>query len=490
LSAIKKLAAQTLTYGVSNIIGRFINVLLLPIYTAYLQSAADFGVVTVVFTLAAFLNIVYTHGMETAFFNFARTDVGEKKSFTAAFNSVLIVSLVLATAGFLFSNSIARMLDYENQAVIFKLLAGFLLFDALSALPFAWLRQQEQSKRYVVIRLVGIFINIGLNLILIPGLLWAYNRQLIAFDPQPYFISFIFWSNFVSSASVFLLLLPIIMKNRTQIPKELWRKMLSFGLPLILVGFAGIVNETLDRILLKILLPVGIADTEVGIYSAFYKISIVITLFIQSFRYAAEPFFFNHTKNENPQKTYAQVMTYFVWVCGFILILTLVFLPIIAKMLIRNQEYFADGRGFAVVPLLLLANLFLGVYYNLSIWYKLSNKTMMGGIIASLGAGLTVVLNMLLIPSLGFVGSAWATLGAYFGMTVISFIVGEKYYPVPYAFGRLTLNFLLLSAICLWFYIASPQPLYMVMAAIAYAAFFWILERPDKNPNFARLFKK
>lgn len=428
--------------------------------------------------------------METAFFNFARTEVGEKKSFAVAFKSVLIAGIILTAVGLLFSNQLANIMNYENEAVIFRLLAGFLLLDALSAIPFAWLRQQEKSKKYVMIKLAGIFLNIGLNLILIPGFLWAYHNNLISFDPQPYFISYIFWSNLASSAFVFILLLPIVIKNRVKIPKHLWQQMLAYGLPLILVGFAGIVNETLDRILLKFMLPQDIADSEVGIYSAFYKISLVITLFIQSFRYAAEPFFFNHAKNQNPQKTYAQVMDYFVWVCGFILILTLVFLPIIAKILIRNKEYFMDGRGLLIVPLLLLANLFLGVYYNLSIWYKLSNKTMMGGIIASLGAGLTIVLNVVLIPKLGFVGSAWATLGAYFGMTVISFIVGEKYYPVPYSYGKLILNFALLAIICIWFYLATPHGYQIILAALVYCIFFWLVERPDKNPNFVRIFKK
>ncbi|MBX2986166.1 MAG: oligosaccharide flippase family protein [Bacteroidia bacterium] len=490
MSAIKKLAAQTLTYGLPNIVGRFINVLLVPLYTAYLSTAADYGIVTIVFTLASFLNVVYTHGMETAFFNFARTEIGDKKSFATTFNSVLITGLILTGIGFVFADSLAKVMDYENQTVIFRLLAGILFFDALAAIPFAWLRQQEKTKKYVLIRLVGIFLNIGLNLLLIPGFLWAYSQGYIGFDPQPHFISYIFWSNLVSSACIFLLLLPEVLKNRISIPKGLWRKMLAYALPLILVGLAGIVNETLDRILLKFLLPAGIADTEVGIYSAFYKISLVITLFIQSFRYAAEPFFFNHAKNENPQKTYAQVMDYFVWICGFILILTLVFLPLIAKILIRNKVYFEDGRGITIVPLLLLANLFLGVYYNLSIWYKLSNKTMMGGVIASLGACITILLNILLIPKLGFVGSAWATLGAYFGMTVISFIVGEKYYPVPYSYGKLAMNFVLLGAICLWFYVSPPGILFTILAALCYGGFFWWVERPDKNPTFAQLFRR
>jgi len=341
-----------------------------------------------------------------------------------------------------------------------------------------------------VIKLSGIFLNVALNLLLIPGLVFAKSKGWIGFDPENYFISNIFWSNLTSSAFVLLLLFPIIKSNGFSFQPRLLRKMLGYGLPLILVGFAGIINETLDRVLLKFMLSAEIADTEVGIYSAFYKISLVITLFIQSFRYAAEPFFFNESKNENPQKTYSLVMDYFVWVCGFMMILTIVFTPIISKLLIPKSEYFEDGRGLMIVPILLLANLFLGVYYNLSIWYKLSGKTMMGGVLASAGAVLTIVLNLLLIPTLGFVGSAWATLGAYFGMTLISYIVGQKYYPVPYSVLKLGLNFLLLFGIVIWLYFVQPQQYWIVISAIVYFVFFWIVERPDKNPRLKRLFGK
>lgn len=483
MGSIKQLASQTLTYGVPNIVGRFINVLLVPMYTAFLTSPADYGIVTIIFTFAAFLNVFFTHGMETAFFNFSRQQTYPIKIvFSAAFFSVLFASTIFACVGFYFSDYLAELNQYHDKRILFQLLFGILFFDALSAIPYAWLRQQEKPKTYVKIRLFNIAINVGLNFLFIPGLYWAYHQGVISFNPEPYFISFIFWSNLIASVLTLGLLSPFIKQNWQLFPQKLSRSMLAYGLPLIVVGFAGIINETLDRVLLKYLLPASLADQEVGIYSAFYKISLVITLFIQSFRYAAEPFFFNQSTEKNPQKTYAQVMDYFVWVCGFMVLLTLVFAPVFAKLLIRNASYFEDERGMKIVPLLLLANLFLGVYYNLSIWYKLSNKTMMGGVIASIGAVLTVVFNLLLIPSLGFVGAAWATLAAYAGMTIISFIVGAFYYPVPYSFGKLFINFLFLFGVICWQYAFSPSYLWLILATLGYFVFFIYSEKPQNHP--------
>jgi O-antigen/teichoic acid export membrane protein len=257
---------------------------------------------------------------------------------------------------------------------------------------------------------------------------------------------------------------------------------------LVLVGFAGMINETLDRVLLKYLLAEDIANSEVGIYNAFYKISLVVTLFIQSFRYAAEPFFFGKSEDQDAKVVYAKVMDYFVWICGFIVMITIVFSPLLSKLIIRKEIYFEGGRGISVVPILLLANLFLGVYYNLSIWYKITQKTMVGGWVSLFGALLTIGLNLLWIPKLGFVGSAWATLAAYFAMTMLSFALGSKYYPVPYSKWKLFFNFSFLTLVTCWVHFMQPQMVWVVIIALLYLIFFTIIERPDKNPKFARFF--
>lgn len=478
---IKKLAAQTLTYGVSSIVGKFVNVLMLPIYTAYLLSVSEFGIVSLLFTAAAFLNIVYTHGMETAFFNFSRdTKRSYPEVFATAQRSVFIVSFFVSVFGFLFAPVLADWAGYETKILALRLLFVILFFDGITAIPFAHLRKVNQAKRYVKIRLLFIGMNVVLTLLLIPFTVFLFQNGFLLYDPSVYFVEFIFVANAIASGIVYLVLIPEIIKISGAFVISLHKEMLKYGLPLIIVGLAGIINETLDRVLLKVLLPADIADGEVGIYSAFYKISLVITLFIQSFRYAAEPFFFNKSSEINSQFIYAKVMDYFVWTCGFILMLTIVFQPLIAKLLIRDTAYFLDVRGMQIVPILLLANVFLGMYYNLTIWYKLSGKTKMGGIIAAVGAVLTIILNIVFIPKWGFVGSAIATLLVYFFMTSISFYFGHKYYPVPYSFLKLSIIILFLIGFVGWVFWVNPHWTGVLFAAFIYLGIFVFFEKPLK----------
>lgn len=472
------MAKQTLTYGVSSMIGKFINVLLVPLYTSYLTSVDDFGKVTVIFTITAFLNVIYTHGMETAFFNFSRNAVGKKEEkgvFSMAFRSVAYMSLLLSGLGLILAEPMAKLLDYSSHVLVIRCMFGMLFFDALASIPFGWLRKENKAVTYVVVKLSGILVNVVLNLILIPLWSWLYHKGIVQTDPQPYFLPIIFISNVISSFFVVLLLWRYIKENVRG-----WKKpppyltMLRYALPLILVGLSGIVNETIDRLFIKFMLPPQVADFEVGMYSAFYKISLVITLFVQSFRYAAEPFFFQQSKGEDATKVYARVMDYFVWVCGIILMLTIIFQSFIARLLIRNDAYFEDERGMQIVPILLMANVFLGVYYNLSIWYKLSNRTMLGGVTAVIGAALTIVLNYWWIPLYGFVGSAWATLVVYGFLALIGFIIGKKYYPVPYHYGHLILQGIFLLGISVVCFYQRPSDIVMILLFLGYLLlFFW-----------------
>lgn len=480
MSTLKKLASQTLTYGVPNILGRFINVLLLPIYTFYLSSIAEYGIVTIIYTLIAFLSVLYTHGMETAFFSATRKAQNISAPFSNAFWSVLGVGSILTIAGIVVSPQLAHLNHYAEQSHLFVLMFLILFLDALSSIPFALLRKQNKAKKYVMIRSAGILINVLFNLLFIPVASLAYKHGLININPSEHFVSLIFIANLIASSCVFIFLGPTLFPLLTKPSANIWKPMLRYAWPLIIVGFAGIVNETLDRLMLKHMLPQAIADTQVGIYSAFYKISLVITLFIQSFRYAAEPFFFNHADQNNPQQMYAKVLDYFVWICGFILLLTLLFTPWIASILIRDKSYFNDPIGLQIVPILLLANLFLGMVYNLSIWYKLSNQTLLGSIVSILGACITIVLNIIFIPHYGIMGAAYATLGAYFGMTLISFLMGKYYYPVPYSYIKLSLIILILSSLVL---LQTSQGYHMgtlISASLCYAFLFWWYEKPHR----------
>lgn len=377
------------------------------------------------FSYAAFLNVVLTYGMETAFFNFSRND-GTQQSYSNAFRSLLVTTVVFFIFSSLFSTSIASFIGYEKHPEYVLFFAGILFFDTLSALPFALLRKQEKPWKYTRIKLFNIGINVTLNIVF---LLIANN-----WFTQ---IQGIFLANLVASAVTLPMLWKEIKHASLPFDKVLFSKMVSYSWPLVFVGLAGITNEALDRILIKKLLPDTISDYEAGLYGSYYRLSMVLTLFIQAYRFAAEPFFFNQTKNADAKHKYAETLKYFTYVCALIFLSTSLWIEPIAKLLLRNEAYLNDPRSTLVIPVLMMANLLLGIYYNLSIWYKLSNKNTIGAIVAIGGAIITLVLNLVLIPEYSFVASAWITASVYLVMVIASAIIGKKYYPVSYSWGKM-----------------------------------------------------
>jgi O-antigen/teichoic acid export membrane protein len=416
-------------------VGRLLNFLLVPLYTASLAKVDDYGQVNVIFSYASFLVVVFTFGMETGFFNFARTSDKPAKVFSTAVIALLGSGFLLVLLGNMYADGLMQIAGYPTKVHYAVWFTAILAADAVSSLGFAWLRFAERPWRFVLVRSINIGVNVGLNLfflLLCPWLLangytWVSNF----YDPCR-MLDYIFLSNLMASLITLPLLGRVWLNLKAGFDFALYKKMLVYSLPMVLVGLAGMVNETLDRILIKQILPANIGDYEVGIYGAFYKLSMVLTLFVQAFRFAAEPFFFKHAEDGNAPQTYAKVMTWFVYVCGLIFVTTIACLPWLSPLLIRNQAYFADGRGLQVVPVLLMANIMLGIYYNLSIWYKISNKTILGGITALFGAAITLIGNGLFISHYSFIASAWTTLAAYSGMVLLGYFWGQKYYPVPY----------------------------------------------------------
>jgi O-antigen/teichoic acid export membrane protein len=492
-SGIRQLASQTAIYGLSSMVGRFINFLLVPLYTARLAEISDYGVVNVMFSYAAFLAVLYTYGMETAFFSFAREEGKEQSAYATAFRAILISTLLFTLPALLFAESIASLIGYPGNAFYIRCFAGILAADALAALPFAWLRQKQQALRFAGIRLTGIFVNVGLNLFFLIGLpqLVALGWINPSFAQTDHLVTYIFLSNLLASLCTFLLLWPQWKQAFGGYDRALLTRMLHYALPLVWVGLAGMVNETLDRILLKSLLPVQEGDTQVGIYGAFYKLAMVLTIFVQAFRFAAEPFFFSRSKDDRPQETYARVMAVFIWVVSGMALATLLLLDVLAPLLIRREMYFDDPRGLAIVPILLAANLCLGIYYNLSIWYKLTGQTRMGARIALAGALLTIVLNLLFIPNWGFVASAWTTFAVYLLMMLASYVLGQKYYPVAYRKGSALLAVGSAVAIYLmwnyWNISRSEEPVLWTVALVAMGGAYLLLmfktELWNKKPN-------
>jgi len=437
MGIIKKLASQTAIYGISSIFGRFLNYLLVPLYT-YCFSAAEYGVVSEFYAYAGFFSVLLLFGFETGYFRFRDKDhTGKDVAYSTALIFVVLVNLGFFLTILLVNTRLSAALNYANHPEYVLCFTLILILDAIASIPFARLRAEDRAFRFAGIKLIEILTTVLLSLFFI-----IYCPKVYAENPQSwialiYFpeigIGYIFIANLIASIFKFLLLAPQLKGLAWGFDRQLFGRMIRYSLPMVVIGFAGIINEMLDRALLKYLLPYD-SQTNMkmlGIYSACYKLSILMTLFIQAFRYAAEPFFFAYSDKSDARTIYAKVLKFFVIFCVFIFLLVTLFIDFFKYFL--GNEFRA---GLEVVPILLLANLFLGIYVNLSIWYKLTDRTLMGAFVSLAGAGLTIVLNVWWIPVYGFVGSAWATLACYAGMAIVSYLLGRRYYPVAYDVKR------------------------------------------------------
>lgn len=495
MNPLKKLAGQTAIYGLPTIVGRFLNYLLVPLFT-YNISQTEYGVVNEMYAYVSLLIIVLTGGMETALFHFSvKEELDKDKVFSTSLLWVIATSLLVMIPVLLFSDQIGNVLqpeDADAPAIPYGLYSIFVILiiamDAITAIPFARLRQQNRAKSFAVIKTINIGINIFFNVFFIWFCLNIYIKQSgplldlvnAIYYPEIGVAGYIFISNLIASGITLLLLLPEMLKIKWTFETALWRKMMLYSMPLVLAGLAGMVNETMDRILLKYLLPEDIALQQVGIYGACYKIAVLMTIFIQTFRYAAEPFFFSQSKKEDARSLYATVMKFFVIACSLIFLGTMVNLPWIQKFIGP-----AFRSGLDVVPILLIANLCLGVFFNLSIWYKLTGHTRYGAYLTVLGAIITLGLNFYWIPRIGYMGSAWATLICYAAMMIVSYIIGQKYYPVRYDLKRI-LGYLALSLILFFLnnYISAGNAVMEVVTGnillLVFAIVVYLLERPRK----------
>lgn len=437
MATIKQLLSQTAIYGLSSVLGRVLNFLLVPLYTGVFDKE-EYGQVTILYAYVAIFNVFLSYGMETSFFNFINKK-DNKNVFSTAFVSLLATSLGFLAFAITFNKSIASLIDFQEHPQYINYLVWILVFDAITVIPFAQLRYLNKAFRYAIIKLTNIGITIGLNLLLllvIPSLISkGYSFGSLDFYLEAPGISVIFLSNLVASAITIIMITPTFIKTKWSFDKILWKKMLHYGWPILIGGTAGIINEAMDRPMLQWLLPEDIAMGEIGIYGANYKIAIFMTLFIQAFRMGVEPFFFAKAKDKDARETYAFVMNYFVAIMSVIFLFLMVNLDVF-KHFIRNEEMWV---GIKVVPILLLANLSLGIYISLSVWYKINDKTKYGALFSIIGAIITIVMNIWLIPKIGYFGSAWATLAAYSSMMIMSYIVGQNIYRIPYNLKKITL---------------------------------------------------
>lgn len=449
MSLIKKLAGQTALYGLSSMIGRAINFLLVPVYTSLLVPA-EYGIVTELYTYAAFFNILYLFGMETTYFRFANKEgANEPHIFNHVNTQIFLGSGIVSMVIILCAHNISAYLNIGNHIdrtadyVYYIYYIVLILFtDAVLAIAFARLRLKNKAFWFASVKLMNIFLTVLFNIILLWGIPSLLSSTYISeatkttilqwYDPND-LVSYIFISNLLAN----LLQLPFLLKAfhgiRFVWDKYLYKPMLVYALPLMVMGMAGMINEMLDRLILRELLPDNFYPGSdklhaLGVYGACYKLSMFMTLAIQAFRYAAEPFFFSRASDKNSPQLFADIMKWFVLVC--LLIFLVVSLNIeLVKHFLGNEKYW---EGLAVVPILLLANLFLGIYYNLAIWFKLTDKTYWGIYISLIGVAITVTGNVILIPLMGYMGAAWVTLACYFSIALISYLLGHKYFPIPY----------------------------------------------------------
>lgn len=438
MSGIKKLAGQTMWYGVSTMAGRLINYLLTP-YLTYQFSTAQYGEMSMVYAVIPFMNVLFSYGMETAYFRFTKDHPRQEVNNTAA-TSLLLTTILLSGIILLLSVPMAALLKLPEHPEYIWLAAGIIATDALCIVPFAQLRQEGRPIRFATIKIGGILVNIFFVVFFLsiwPAWLSSHPDHFSAswYNPTAA-VFYVLLANLIQNCIVLILLSKEWKGFQWKLDKVLWWKMFSYGWPLIFAGLAGMINETFDRIMLGWWAPVQgaeAAQTEVGIYAACYKLSILITLGRQAFSLGAEPFFFRLAEKEDAPKQYARVMKFFVITLCLMYLVVMLYLDY-WKYFIQNPEMWV---GLKVVPLLLVANIFLGMYYNLSVWYKLADKTSAGAWITFAGALITLVINYWGIPLYSYMACAWATLACYGSMMIISYFWGQKVYPIPYQVMRL-----------------------------------------------------
>ncbi|MBU4537415.1 MAG: oligosaccharide flippase family protein [Weeksellaceae bacterium] len=432
----KKLLGQTAIYGLSTVIIRLFPFIISPFVTHAFGPKAlapfiDF------YSVAGIIIVLLSHGMETTFFRFAEKEDDTKKLISTATISVVGASFLFMLLCFIFRQDLAIAFKTPDQVNLLTMMLFVLGLDGLSTMPFVILRKTGRPKKFAVIKIINGVINFLLVVFFIVILPRLGKEGFLGFSYDPNFgIGYVFVANLVASAVTFLLLAQEIKSvSLAAFDGQLWKKMMAYSWPITIAGLAGVINETMDRQFLKYLLPDGTNTEQMAIYGAVCKIVTFLTLFRQAYLLGIEPFFFSHAKNENSGKSYAKLMDMFVIVNCIILLALCANLNWLARLYLSNPAY---NEGIAIVPIVLIAAVFLGIYLNMSVWYKLSDKTIFGAYLSVLGAAVTIAVNFYFIPSYGYWASTWGTFLSYFSMMTASYFLGQYFYPVPYHMKKIT----------------------------------------------------
>lgn len=461
-----------------------LSFLLNPVYVKVLPKQ-EFADVSIIFAWLVFFNVILSYGMETAFFRFFNSESDKKKVNSTAMLSIFWSSLAFLVIALLYRKALANLANIDVEYVTYTI--WILALDALVIMPFSKLRAEKRPLFYAVIKIGNVLINVAFSLfflLVLPKL--AHNNPdgiFSTFYYPDFEVGYIFISNLIASLATFVVLSPDYFKLNWKFDWALWRKMMNYGFPILLAGLAFAINEHFDKILLE---KLHVPKSEIGAYAACYKIGMFMVLFRTAYTLGIEPFFFSHASNENAQQTYATITKYFVIFGSFICLFVIVFVDLLKQVLVPNPSYWEADK---VVPLIVLANFFLGIYTNLSVWYKLIDKTKIGAYISIIGAIVTLALNYILIPQFSYYGSAIATIAAYGTMMIISFRMGQKKYPIPYDINRI-LGYLgltiLFSAIS--FYIPYVRENYFLKIVLL-SAFLYFIYHNEKD-TLLRIIKR
>lgn len=435
MKELKTLAKETAIYGISSIVGKFLNWCLVPLYSYVLVNSADYGIVTNLYAWTALIVIILTYGMETGFFRFANKNPEDEQKTNRVYSTTLTclgtTSALFAILCVIFCEPIANAMGYGTHSEFILMLGIVVSMDAFDSIPFSYLRYKNKPITFAVLKLVMIFTNILFNIffLIICPKIYVHSPELIDWFYRPdYGVGYIFVANLISTTTVTLALIPYIFASKYNFDFHVLKQMLKYSLPLVILGIAGIMNQTIDKILFPIIYPDKIEGMRLlGIYGACFKIAMIMMMFTYAFRFAYEPFIFAKNRQSNSKEMYADAMKYYI-LSTLIIFLGMTFYVDIFKLFL-GPEY---REGIKVVPIVLISYFFQGVFYNLSLWYKLIDKTMYGAYFSLIGLVVTVVLDVAFIPKFGYMAAAWSSLVCYFIITIISYFVGQKHYAIQY----------------------------------------------------------
>ncbi len=494
MSILKQFAKETAIYGFSYVLSRVLHYVIFTIYLTYrFPNQSDYGIYTDLYAYAAILLILYTYRMETAFFRFGSKKEEMNKSFSTSFISLFISTIILTSILFLFAGPIADFLKYPDQDYYVKWFALIISFDALAALPFARLRLEQRPWRFMGIKLMNIFLTVGFVLFFLeicPRLSDQFPWINTIYDPDRK-LDYVFLANLFASLLVLLFLCKEYFKTKWDWSFQLWKKKMLYALPLVIVGLAGVVNQSIAVPLQKYFLPGATLEnlSQAGIYGSAAKLALLLNIFTIAFNYAAEPFFFNNASRKDSKQVYAQVALFYTIIACFIALGLLLFIDIFQYILGPNYR-----QALFIVPILVIAYFFLGLYYNFSVWYKLTDKTMIGAYISFSAACLSVLLNVLLLPVFGFVVSAWAAVSAYALMTALCYLFSRKHFPIPYQIDQM--SFYVIISIGIYFLAKFLDTLIegnvarFITHLLLLLLFMIVVYLKEKNNLVKRFFKK